>query len=156
LRDPKSGGNQTEYLSHGGSFLQAREAGELEIVKTMVYRTQVDMEARDRSGSTPLHWAARTRHLPVVQYLCERGADKQARDGGIGHHCIRQQIRATSLWCSTCASKGLTRRRGIMVTRHNCTVQHKRVTSLWCSTCASRGLAWRRGVSMKGHHCTWQ
>jgi len=36
-------------------------------------------EARDRSGMTPLLWAARCGHLPVVQYLCEQGTDKEAR-----------------------------------------------------------------------------
>ena len=43
-------------------------------------RTQVELEARDEYGNTPLHDAAYRGHLPVVQYLCEQGADKEARD----------------------------------------------------------------------------
>ena len=31
---------------------------------------------------TRLHLAARSGHLPVVQYLCEQGADKEARAEG--------------------------------------------------------------------------
>ena len=47
LREPKSSGNQTKYLPHSGSFLQACQAGELDTVNAMVERTQVDLEARD-------------------------------------------------------------------------------------------------------------
>ena len=47
------------------------KAGEvcLDIVRAMVERTQVDLEARDDDGRTPLLWAAMKGHLPVVQYL---------------------------------------------------------------------------------------
>ena len=44
LKDPESDGNETKYLSHGDSFGQVCEAGELEIMKAMVERTQVDLE----------------------------------------------------------------------------------------------------------------
>ena len=71
LRDPLSRDNQTKYLAHGGSFHQACRAGELDIVKAIVERTQVDMEATGEWNRTPLHWAALKGHLPVVQYLCE-------------------------------------------------------------------------------------
>jgi len=54
LRDPESSGNQTEYLYHGDSFLQVCKEGELDIVKAMVERTQVELEARDEDGATPL------------------------------------------------------------------------------------------------------
>ena len=54
--------------------------GDLDIVRAMVKRTQVVLEARDDDGSTPLLYAASNGHLPVVQYLYKQGADKEARD----------------------------------------------------------------------------
>jgi len=80
LRDPESGGNQTEYLSRSEIFIQACKAGELDIVKAVVERTQVDIEARNEYGNTPLFWAAGNGHIPVVQYLREQGGDKDARN----------------------------------------------------------------------------
>ena len=34
----------------------------------------------DQNGYTPLIWAAEHGHLPVVEYLVERGADMEAKD----------------------------------------------------------------------------
>ena len=47
---------------------------------------------RDEYGRTPLLWAAYKGHLPVVQYLCEQGADKEARgdDGNTPLHLAAQ------------------------------------------------------------------
>jgi len=80
LRDPESSGNQTKYSSYGGSFNQVCTTGELDIVKAMVERTQVDLEARSRFGRTPLLMAAQRNNIPMVQYLCEQEADKEVRD----------------------------------------------------------------------------
>ena len=33
-----------------------------------------------QDGNTPLIWAAREGHLPVVEYLLEKGADMEAKD----------------------------------------------------------------------------
>jgi len=71
LRYLESTDIQPKYLSHGGSFIQVCKAGDLDIVKAMIERTQVDMEAKDEYDITPLHWAAQEGHLLVVQYLCE-------------------------------------------------------------------------------------
>ena len=103
LRDLKSSGNQAEYVSHGGSFVQACKAGELDIVKAIVERTQVDMKARGFGDRTPLHWAAYNGHLRVVQYVCEQGADMDVKDlagmtplrwaAGNGHLHVAQYLR---------------------------------------------------------------
>jgi len=60
-------------------FLQVCEDGELYFVKAVMERTQADLEARDEYDRTPLLRAAQYGHLRVVQYLCEQGADKEAR-----------------------------------------------------------------------------
>ena len=78
-REPKSGGNQTKYVSHGGGFLRACQSGKLEIVKAVVEKTQVELDARNEFDMTPLLWTARTGHLRVVLYLCEQGGVKEAR-----------------------------------------------------------------------------
>jgi len=80
------GKDKHKSLDHNGSFFNVCEEGDLDIVKAMVERTQVDLEARDAAqyGGTPLHCAAQMGHLPVVQYLCEQGVDKEAKNG-VGH-----------------------------------------------------------------------
>ena len=71
-----------ERYSHAVSSSRVCEAGDVDVVRAMVERTAVDIhEPRRNSPSTPLLMAAFYGHLPVMQYLCEQGADKDARDG---------------------------------------------------------------------------
>ncbi len=42
------------------------------------------LAARDRHGSTPLHWAAWRGHEKIVQYLVDRGAEVNARNDQYG------------------------------------------------------------------------
>ena len=79
------GKGQHKSLTHNESFVKVCQYGDLRIVRGMVERTQMNLEARGEFDSydefdTPLLRAARYGHLPVVQYLCEQGADKEAKD----------------------------------------------------------------------------
>ena len=101
-----------------------------------------DKAVRSNYGITPVHIAVIKCHLPaVVQYLCEQGADKEARDTA-DRTSLHLEARGftTSLWCSIYVCRGLIRRRGVMVTRHHCTKQLAQVTSLRYSPCARREL----------------
>ena len=71
-------------LSHRHSFVRVCMQGDMDIVKAMVdTSSQVDLELRDgRYGKTPLHWASENGHLPMVTFLCEQGAGKEARTHG--------------------------------------------------------------------------
>ena len=64
-------------LTYNESFAKVCEDGNLDIVKATAERTQMELEARDYRGRTPLHWAADNGHLLVVQYLCEQGATRR-------------------------------------------------------------------------------
>jgi len=154
LSDPKSSGNQSKDLSHGDSFVQACQAGEFEIVKAMVERTQVDMEARDRDRMTPLHWAARYGHLSVVQYLCEQGADNEARNmyHNIPLHWAARygHLPAVQYLCEQGADMEV-RNRDCMTPLHwAARYGHLPVMQCLCE----QGLARRRGMGMIGQHCT--
>jgi ankyrin repeat protein len=46
---------------------------------------------RDKDGNTPLLIAACYSHLSVVQYLCEQGADKEARENS-GYTPLHQAV----------------------------------------------------------------
>ena len=82
LKDPLSEDSKSEErnpsnMSHTRSFMETCKSGDLDIVKAMVERTQVDLEAKVHFVWTPLLRAAWNSHLPVVQYMCEQGADKE-------------------------------------------------------------------------------
>ena len=82
LRHPNNGDSQNKRLSHDRSFIRACQAGELELVKAVVERSQVGLEARGAYSETPLHLAAENGRIPVVQYLCEQGAVMEATSAG--------------------------------------------------------------------------
>ena len=60
--------------------MRAAKSGSWEVVKTLVDAgAPVDVEKKWPAGQTALWEAARAGHLPVVQFLVERGADVKRR-----------------------------------------------------------------------------
>ncbi|TDA37117.1 MAG: hypothetical protein DSO07_12820 [Thermoproteota archaeon] len=62
-------------------LIEAARWGDLEKVKKLLDRG-ADVNARDKDGWTPLHWASVHGHLDVIKLLVERGADVNASNHG--------------------------------------------------------------------------
>ena len=60
------------------SIREAVKTGNIDAVKQH-FDTGVDVNAKDRWGMTPLHWAARKGHKEVAELLLTKGADVNAK-----------------------------------------------------------------------------
>uniref|UniRef100_A0A8C2FC56 Euchromatic histone-lysine N-methyltransferase 2 n=1 Tax=Cyprinus carpio TaxID=7962 RepID=A0A8C2FC56_CYPCA len=58
----------------------AAKLGNLEVVLLLLSTGQVDINAQDSGGWTPIIWAAEHRHIDVIRALLNRGADVTLRD----------------------------------------------------------------------------
>ncbi|MED6291325.1 hypothetical protein CHARACLAT_022394, partial [Characodon lateralis] len=58
----------------------AAKLGNLEIVKMLLETGQVDVNAQDNGGWTPIIWAAEHKHVKVIKSLLNRGADVSVKD----------------------------------------------------------------------------
>ncbi|XP_026203194.1 histone-lysine N-methyltransferase EHMT2 [Anabas testudineus] len=58
----------------------AAKLGNLEIVKMLLETGQVDVNAQDNGGWTPIIWAAEHKHVDVIKVLLNRGADVTIND----------------------------------------------------------------------------
>ncbi len=56
------------------------QKGDLEGVKNLIAQNPELVNARDKHGRTPLHWACRGVHLEVVKFLVDKGADVNVED----------------------------------------------------------------------------
>jgi ankyrin repeat protein len=61
------------------SLVKLCKDGDLDLVQAMLDRTEIDVNSNNNNKDTPLLAAAYNGHADVVQYLCEHGADKEAR-----------------------------------------------------------------------------
>lgn len=59
----------------GVGLAAAIKDGDLELVKEMITRAPALVHAADERGNRPIHWAALTRELRLIDFLLERGAD---------------------------------------------------------------------------------
>ncbi|XP_056371637.1 histone-lysine N-methyltransferase EHMT2-like [Oenanthe melanoleuca] len=53
----------------------AAKNGNLEMVELLLSTGQVDVNAQDNGGWTPIIWAAEHKHIEVIRRLLTRGAD---------------------------------------------------------------------------------
>ncbi len=67
-------------LSFTDDIHELAQQGNLDGVKTLIEKDPELIDARDKDGRTPLHWACRGVHLDMVKYLMEKGADVNAED----------------------------------------------------------------------------
>ncbi|XP_064407988.1 histone-lysine N-methyltransferase EHMT2 isoform X2 [Latimeria chalumnae] len=58
----------------------AAKSGNLEMVHFLLSTGQVDINAQDNGGWTPIIWAAEHRHIEAIKMLLARGADVTLRD----------------------------------------------------------------------------
>ncbi|KAI3926262.1 hypothetical protein MKW98_028398 [Papaver atlanticum] len=56
------------------------EGGGLEVCKYLIETLKLDLDSKDRIGTTPLHHATMKGHLEIVRYLLEKGANPEASD----------------------------------------------------------------------------
>uniref|UniRef100_A0AAY5EUQ0 Euchromatic histone-lysine N-methyltransferase 2 n=1 Tax=Electrophorus electricus TaxID=8005 RepID=A0AAY5EUQ0_ELEEL len=69
------------YHEDGSTGLHhAAKLGNLEIVTLLLNTGQVDINAQDSGGWTPIIWAAEHRHKEVIRALLNRGADVTLKD----------------------------------------------------------------------------
>lgn len=61
------------------AFLRSAETGDL-VAVNLFLAAGMDPNVRDRSGGTPLRYAAAKGHLEVVRVLLDKGADVNAQD----------------------------------------------------------------------------
>jgi ankyrin repeat protein len=65
---PKGNLKSFFYLNNADVW-EAANLGDLNWVKTFVEEQNIDPNAIDSVGSTPLHWAAYRNHIAIVNYL---------------------------------------------------------------------------------------
>uniref|UniRef100_A0A6Q2X478 Euchromatic histone-lysine N-methyltransferase 2 n=1 Tax=Esox lucius TaxID=8010 RepID=A0A6Q2X478_ESOLU len=70
---------QTEEDGYTGLH-HASKLGNLEIVTLLLETGQVDINAQDSGGWTPIIWAAEHKHIQVIRALLNRGADVTLKD----------------------------------------------------------------------------
>lgn len=69
-----------EFCLGAAEIHDAAENGDLETVKKLVSADSKLIDAPDREGKTPLHYAAAKGHLNVVEWLVKNGANVNARN----------------------------------------------------------------------------
>jgi ankyrin repeat protein len=58
---------------HKADIFVCAQTGDLNQLRVLVENQGVSVNLKEADGNTPLHWACFQNHLPVVQYLVEKG-----------------------------------------------------------------------------------
>ena len=67
------------------SIHQAARNGDIEVVKQHL-AADVDVNAKDKSGWTPLHWAVEYGHAEIAEFLIANDAGVNSKmEGGVRH-----------------------------------------------------------------------
>ncbi|XP_058684608.1 histone-lysine N-methyltransferase EHMT2-like isoform X1 [Poecile atricapillus] len=73
--------SMTSQEEDGSTCLHhAAKNGNLEMVELLLGTGQVDVNAQDNGGCTPIIWAAEHKHIEVIRRLLTRGADVTLTD----------------------------------------------------------------------------
>ena len=73
----------TILSSHAQEIFEAVRANDISKVKSFVETNPEFINARDKDGRTPLHWACRGVYIEIIRYLVEKGAEVNARDNNL-------------------------------------------------------------------------
>ena len=79
------------WIKVGGKVGQQLIDDYSEVVRLLAERGQANLEAKNKAGSTPLHLAASTGNLYLIELLLELGAEEQPKDDN-GNTLFQVQI----------------------------------------------------------------
>jgi ankyrin repeat protein len=68
------------WIKAGGKIDQKMMENYLQVIALLVEEGRSDLEAKNCGGSAPLHLAASTGNVFIIEKLLELGADKEAKD----------------------------------------------------------------------------
>lgn len=67
-------------IAHPQNLFDATRKGDAEAVRALIEKSPQMVDQRDSEGMTPLHHAARGGNAALVNYLIEKGGDKESQD----------------------------------------------------------------------------
>ncbi len=86
-------------LAFADDIHEFARTGNLEGVKSLIEKDPELIDAKDKDGRTPLHWACRGVHLEAVKFLVEKGANVNAEDNNkvVPLHSLATQNNAAAI-----------------------------------------------------------